>query len=79
MEPQLTGYVLLKHEKFLPYFIVFHVSNVLNFRHCKNSSNNCNRENLIFKSKLCFGGTRPSDDDQILSGCILNGLWERKI
>ena len=40
----------------------------------KITSNNCNRENLlIFKSKLCSGGT-GSYDDQKLSGCILNGL-----
>lgn len=41
-------------------------------------TNNCNRENiLIFKSKLCFRGT-GSSDDHILSGCILNRLWERE-
>lgn len=67
-------------------FIIFHVSNV--FYICiyihfldivKIASINCNRENIIFKLELLFGGTGSSHDDQILSRCILNGLQERII
>lgn len=84
MEPQVTDYVLLKYEIFcLILFSVFHISNVLyiyiySFLDIVKITNNCNRENiLIFKSKLCFRGT-GSSDDHILSGCILNRLWERE-
>lgn len=78
MELQLTGYVLLKHEVFVLFYFFKCVSNVflniLIFRIAK-ITNKSNRDNILkFKFKLYFRGTGSSDDAQILSGCIFNGL-----
>lgn len=84
MELQLTGYVLLKNMKFFLSFFFFFTIFQMSFKIClfldiAKITNN-NRESIInFKSKLCFRGTGSSDDIQILSECIFNGLQKRQI
>lgn len=55
MEPQLTGYVLLKHAIFLSYSLFFYVSNffVYSFLDIVKITNN-REHTLSFKSKLLW-------------------------